>query len=114
MPPAWSGQNGSQALDLLGTGRGIDEERTLAIALVNRLRPLADKDGADASKIHVTIMPFNDFVPNNSLTLAIVGKTVELAATPIAAVTRLNIMGFEPPGRPCRCVSHACPLLVSV
>src|SRR5205823_6477955 len=96
-----SRKNGGQTLDLLGTGRGIDEQHSFAIAFVNRLRPLAGKNRTDASEIHVTIVPFNDFVANNRFTIPIVGEAVELAAAPIAAVTRLHVMDFEPPGYPC-------------
>jgi len=37
-------------------------------------------------------------------------EAVELAATPIATIARLQVMDFEPPRRPCCCFSHDHPL----
>src|SRR4029453_14674871 len=90
-----------QALDLLVGGFRRDDEHRLAVAVVNRLRPVDDRDRLHAGQVHVTARPLQDVVTDHGLTAAVRGrrKPVKVAAASRCTVAELVSAPLEkPPG----------------
>jgi hypothetical protein len=64
----------------------VDDYEGLAIALVDRPRPLQDSDGVEPIELHIAKVPSLDLEAGGGLAMAVSRRRIELTRTPVSAI----------------------------
>src|SRR5262245_12283992 len=93
-----AGEDGAQRLALRLVGPLVDDQQGLAVAFMDRSRPLHHADGLQPVQLHVAEMAFLDGEAADGLAEAVRRRRIELAPAAIGAVAGDQLVGLNNPG----------------